>query len=512
MGGSVEFTFGIVVRRSVGPCGRPRISDMNMPPNQGLGSVRSLLDRGLLDMAIDQAREGVANSPNDEQSWLDLALALGRHRDFSGAIEAIEQGLKVAPKSIPLLAELASCTLNDGDTERSLNITRLLRPQMPGHPWPTINEAQIHLRQNQFEEAEKSLLSVPEGLRHPIEWGLVMGTILVASKQWGRAEDVLRNAIDSSQSSKNGKAMALFQIAKLRDRQEDYDGAWAAATEAHQVLGKRVDADRYLRESRDIRKIMNRDALDGWARATESVDDPVLIVGMPRSGTSLLEQILSMHPDVANAGEMATAPLLTKRLPLMTDSFLPWPHCIADMRDRDADAMQSTYLRELRRVGQGKRRITDKSLMLVFQIGFLSRVLPGLRSIMLRRNPLDNIVSCHTTHLACLGHGYTSDLAVLAQVWKIRDELQDFWMETLDPVPLDLHYEMLVSDQDNQTRRILSHLDVPWDDACLSFHESDRVARTISFDQVNQRMYTSSVDRWRRYEKHLGPAMDILGA
>jgi tetratricopeptide (TPR) repeat protein len=479
--------------------------------NHGTDSIRSFLDRGLLDMAVDQAREAVEKSPSDPQAWLHLGMALGKYRDFSGEIDALERGLKVAPGSVPLLAELAAATLNDGDLERSMNVLSSLRAAMPGNPWVIIHEAQIQIRCGQLEDAGKTLNRVPEDLRDPVEWGLAMGTVLVALKEWARAEDVLKNTVESSRASGTGKAMALFQIAKMRDRQGDYDGAWSAATEAHRQIGRPGNIERYRREAREIREVMNRTALDGWARAAETAEEAVLIVGMPRSGTSLLEQVLSMHPDVANAGELAIAPSLARRLPLTTDSFLPWPKCIADMQDRDADAMQAMYRGELQRIGQGRKRVTDKSLLLVFHMGLLSRVLPGARSIMLRRHPLDNIVSCHTTHLACLGHAYTSDLKVLAEVWKIRDELQDFWMETLDPAPLDLHYEDLVSDQDAQTRRLLAYLDIPWNDACLRFEESDRVARTISFDQVNQKMYGSSVERWRRYEKHLGPAIDVLG-
>lgn len=438
-------------------------------------------------------------------------MALAKYRDFSGAVEALERGLKIAPGSVPLLVDLAAALLNNGELERSMALTLALQTTMPGHPWPIINEAQVHLRANRFAESEQALLKVPEGLRDPVEWGIVLGTVLVARRDWGRAEDVLKEVVDSPRASGIGKALAQFQVAKMREKQGDYDGSWAAATEAHRLVDRPTTSDRYRREAEAIREVMDRDALQGWACASQPCEQAVFIVGMPRSGTSLLEQILSMHPDVANAGELAVASTLQRRLPLMTDSFLAWPRCIADMQDRDADELQATYRREIELLGPGKRRVTDKSLLLVFQMGLLSRLLPGARSIMLRRHPLDTIVSCYTTHLACIGHAYTSDVKVLAEVWKLRDGLQDFWMENLDPAPLDLHYERLVSDQEAETRRILEHLGLPWTDACLRFHESERVARTISFDQVNQKMYTSSVERWRRYEKHLGPAIDILG-
>ncbi|MBL9141707.1 MAG: sulfotransferase, partial [Phycisphaerae bacterium] len=306
------------------------------------------------------------------------------------------------------------------------------------------------------------------------------------------------------------RSFTWFEIAKVRDRGGDYDGAWAAATEAHRLAGKRFDVGGYEELLASIRRVFDRKHLQQWAHATQPDPHQVFIVGMPRSGTTLLEQILSMHPDVANAGELAVSTSMQRRMSTLMDTFLAWPNSIADMQERDADVLQQMYQASVAELGNGKQRVTNKALVLQHHMGLLSLVLPGSHSIMLHRHPLDNMVSCYTTDLVGSGHHYCSDVETLAKVWVARRQMQDFWFENLEKQPLELHYEQLVDDQEAQTRRLLAHLDLPWNDACLAFHKSKRKVATISFDQVTRKMYGTSKGRWQHYERHLGPAIKLV--
>ena len=129
---------------------------------------------------------------------------------------------------------------------------------------------------------------------------------------------------------------------------------------------------------------------------------------------------------------------------------------------------------------------------------------------MLKRHPLDNCVSCYLSNLLTSGHTYCADLTSLAQTWITRRKLQDFWTETIDTPVMTLQYESLVTNQEHETKRLIKFLDLPWEEQCLRFHKSKYVARTLSYDQVNKKMYTTSSGRWKNYEKHLGPLIDAL--
>ncbi len=481
------------------------------PQGGGTPSIQSLLERGMVELALEQAQDAMEENPRDFAAILEVARVCIECRDFVEAQEHLDRALALSPGNPDIMAQMSLNLLSLGESERAMDLARHLQAVSPSHPFPRMQVAQVHLKNNRYDECIEALNAVDPDLRNPEEWGVVMGTALVAAKRHDEADVALRGVIDSTRTTPTGKAYAWFQICKSLEKLKDYDGAWAAATAAHDVLPRRISAEKHRADVDALKEVMNRKALAGWARATHNYEKAVFVVGMPRSGTSLLEQILSMHPDVANAGELSVSSLMQRRLSTMTDSFLPWPHCIADMQERDADQLQAMYAKAIGALGEGKKRVTDKSLLLVYQMGFLAVTLPGARSIMLHRNALDNIVSCYTTQLACLGHSYTNDLTTLAKVWKIRRELQDFWMENLETAPMELHYEQLVSNQESETRRLLEYLGLPWEQRCLEFHTSDRIASTISFDQVNQKMYTSSVERWKRYEKHLGPALEVLG-
>jgi hypothetical protein len=136
---------------------------------------------------------------------------------------------------------------------------------------------------------------------------------------------------------------------------------------------------------------------------------------------------------------------------------------------------------------------------------------PGARLIDLRRHPLDNLLSCHMTQLVVAGHTYSSKLEHLAHYWKTQNRILKWGKETFELDWLELSYEQLTHDQETWTRRMVEHTGLPWNDACLQFHKSDRRVATISYDQVTQKMYTSSVERWRNYEKQLAPLIKALG-
>jgi len=154
--------------------------------------------------------------------------------------------------------------------------------------------------------------------------------------------------------------------------------------------------------------------------------------------------------------------------------------------------------------------VSNKALNLQLQVGLLSLVTPNSRAIMLYRHPLDNCVSCYTTNLLVSGHTYCSNLDHLARVWLARRRLQEHWLEHADIPMMELSYESLVQNQEAETRRLIEFIGLDWNADCLEFYKSKFVARTISYDQVNRKMYTTSDGRWRNYEKHLGPLMDPL--
>lgn len=221
---------------------------------------------------------------------------------------------------------------------------------------------------------------------------------------------------------------------------------------------------------------------------------PLFIIGMPRSGTTLTEQILASHSDIAAGGELiflrqALTPLEQHKNPgEAAEQYMKW------LKGRVPDAGY----------------VTDKMPYNYLYTGFIRQILPQAKIIHMMRNPLDTCLSCFSI-IFHSGHEWSYDLRELGRYYRLYDEMMDFWREKLPENSfIDVRYEELVSDQENKTKEILAYCGLPWDDSCLAFHENKRAVRTASTQQVRKPLYTSSIERWREYEQYLTPLIEEL--
>lgn len=267
--------------------------------------------------------------------------------------------------------------------------------------------------------------------------------------------------------------------------------------------------------------------LEAFAAARESCDagflaagggdpsaEPIFIVGMPRTGTTLVERILSSHPEVFAAGELSHFSLALKRLAGTQGRRVLDAETLWAARRVDPAALGRMYIDSTRpRTGHTPRFI-DKMPLNFHYAGIIRRALPNARILCLRRHPLDTIVSNYRQLFATgfAYYNYAFDLADTARYWQAFDALCAHWREQLGEGFLEVHYEDVVADLEGQARRILDHCGLPFDPACLAFHENRAPVATASSVQVRQPIYKSSVDRWKVLESELGPALAVLNA
>jgi tetratricopeptide (TPR) repeat protein len=230
---------------------------------------------------------------------------------------------------------------------------------------------------------------------------------------------------------------------------------------------------------------------------------PVFIVGMPRSGTSLVEQILASHPDVYGAGEINDLFDLIRKIST-ADSSRQFPDCMIDF---DAEAFASLgkdYIAGIRNHSKTAKYITNKMPQNFLHIGFIKAILPNARIIHCNRDPMDNCLSILKNYFI-KGHTYSYDMTELGQYYNLYLDLMEYWRNTLPGSIYELSYEKLVTDQEDQIRKLLDYCTLPWDDACLEFHKTRRIVKTASNAQVRRPIYTDSVKLWKKYEKQLEP-------
>lgn len=489
------------------------------PPRSGKSieqNIESLIRRKLFGLALEQL-DDVIEGEGERPILLRMKADVCRELlDFHAAKQIYERLHKDEPEDLGVISNYAKTLIGCGESDAAIELTRQWVDLMPdgNRAAATGRLVETLVRTHHTAEARTMFEEIrPQG-ELPAALEGVQASLLLQEKKIDQAISCYRNYIEQLQNTHQDEAQtdvlttAWFQLAKALDRSGDYDGAWAAAEEAHRPYEK-WDPTPDLEQMERVKTWMTRETLRSLNHAEAEFEwTPLFIVGMPRSGTTLLEQILSMHQDVSNGGEMCVSYQMIQMAGRITDSYHQFPELAIDLTVPDCDTLGHMYMDACRPFASGTRVASNKALNLQLHLGFLSLAVPHSKAIMLYRHPLDNAVSCHTNNLVTLGHRYTTNLSDFGKIWKARRSLQEFWLDQLDMPMMELHYESMVQNQDEETRRLLDFIDVKWEPRCLDFHESTQIARTISWDQVNRKMYTTSDGRWKNYEKHLGPVID----
>ena len=261
-----------------------------------------------------------------------------------------------------------------------------------------------------------------------------------------------------------------------------------------------------LRQFEAIKRVFTREFVNRHKRGYRLAEGPVFILGMMRSGSTLAEQILASHPQVFGAGELS----LFRRAMNARIGTARYPDAMLNLSPATLDAIGTDYVGLLQREAPSYRRISDKYLHNFLYCGLIALALPQARIVHTVRDPVDTCLSIYSK-LFTGHHPYAYDLGELGRYHRAYQSLMDHWRQVLpEGTMLDLRYEDVVADLEGQARGLLDHCDLPWDDACLAFHRTDRAVRTASATQVRQPIYKSSVGRWRPAPELLRPLVDAL--
>jgi tetratricopeptide (TPR) repeat protein len=265
-------------------------------------------------------------------------------------------------------------------------------------------------------------------------------------------------------------------------------------------------------DERTIATIIDSFPPGDWARGRDQGDPsevPVFVLGMPRSGTSLVEQILASHTGVHGAGEIGLLRRALEGLHVRPD-LLSSPALEARPFADELRRRGENYVRHLRALAPSAARITDKRPSNFLLVGAIHLTLPRARIVLCKRDLRDVCLSCYQT-LFMEGHAWSYDLTELGRYAAGFSALMEHWKRVLPGRIFELEYECLVTDPEGQARRLLEHCGLDWDARCLDFYRTRRAVQTASLGQVRQPIYSSSIGRWRRFERHLGPLLEALG-
>jgi tetratricopeptide (TPR) repeat protein len=302
-----------------------------------------------------------------------------------------------------------------------------------------------------------------------------------------------------------------FALGKAYADLEQHERSFRHLCEGNALKRQRIiyDEVKTLGELDRIRAVFTTELMRSKQAQGEMSAVPVFIVGMPRSGTTLIEQILASHPNVFGGGELEA--FNTEVVSLAGEKHVQFPEMVSCMTGREFRRLGKRYLERASALAPTSDRITDKMPANFRHVGLIHLALPGARVIHVRRDPADTCLSCFSKlFLGDLPYAY--DLGELGRYYRAYEALMEHWWRVLpDAVMIDVQYEEVVADIEQQARRIVAHCGLEWDDACLSFHTTARPVRTASAAQVRRPIYQSSVRRWQIHREHLGQLFEALG-
>jgi tetratricopeptide (TPR) repeat protein len=473
--------------------------------------ARALAKQRKLEEAEEHCRQALALCPELVEAHVTLGKIHRQRRHEFDAEQAFREALRLDPGHAEAHRELGIVLAYRGRTAESLSSLReavRLQPESP----------KAHRSLGHFLGELGAMADAEAELREALRLNPRSATAYASLAQMKRfgPEDPDLKAMEqlarvSDELARDDAVSLHFALAKAYDDIGSYDEAFKCLETANRLYRERLDFDIGHEEQgmEELIRIFDEQLLARLSGAGHSSETPVFIVGMPRSGTTLVEQVLASHPDVHGAGELEEVGSVAGAIPVMNPELLPFPRGIVLLERRDFDELGRLYLARVRAMAPEAARITDKLPGNFHYVGLIHLMLPEARIIHCTRDPADTCLSCYSTQFGWRG---SYDLDEIGRYYRAYARLMEHWRRVL-PVDrmLEVNYEDVIDDLEFQAHRLVEHCGLEWNDACLAFHRTERPVQTASMGQVRRPLYGSSVGRWRRYEKHLGPLLAALG-
>jgi tetratricopeptide (TPR) repeat protein len=464
--------------------------------------------RGDPRAAISHHQKAVQLNPSRVSAYLSLAKALQQLGSLDAAADNIGHALRLDVDNAGAYYDLAGVRIGQGRYDDALrNIRQALRLK-PDYIEAKAVEAYILEHMRDYQGALGCLAPLLDRYPDKPELALVYARLCHFTRDYDGTIARLESLLSRDDLARERRAQIHFRLGDLYDNRGEFARAFAQFQAANQLKAARFDAKEWEDRITNLMNIFNYQAMLRAPRAGNCSERPIFIVGMPRSGTTLVEQMLSMLPDVAVAGELPDIAILADELRVMLANTCPVDN-ITQLTREQCDGLAQRYLDKLNGEYPQAIRVTDKLPQNFLHLGIIALLFPMARVIHCVRDPLDTCLSCYFQEFTG-DHPYAYDLADLGAYYRQYQRLMIHWGEVLDIPIFEVRYEDLVRNPDKLSRAMVEFCGLKWDARCLEFQEGEHLAATASFQQVRQPIYASSVGRWRHYADYLEPLQRAL--
>jgi len=497
--------------------------------------------QGRLEEAIVCYEESLTLKPDYIKSLINLGVVLQKSGRLDDAIARFEQVLALKPDYANAYNNLGTALKEQGKMNEAIARYKQALVIRPDYVGAHNNLGIIFQEQGQLDEAvacyKKALAIKPEFVEAYCNLG-------IALKQHGRLDEAI-HGYEQALAIKPNYTKAIHGLASIRPKQEyilvikklllesslsDWD-----AIHCHFALGiiyndigmfskafKNYDMGNTLKRRNlnynskshsayvdRLIQVYSKNYFQENPVCVSNSKSHVFIVGMPRSGTTLVEQIVSRHPQVYGAGELSSFQRIENAIAKEFEKSLPYPDCISLCDKFVLEKYSAIYLKEMEGYLKEATRITDKMPDNFLKIGLIKILFPRAKIIHCRRNVLDTCTSIYLNYFD-VGNEYSFNLKELGQYYLDYKKIMEHWRKLFSSEIFDVQYEDLVNKQEKVSKELVEYLELEWDEKCMDFYNNERAVKTASNVQVRQPMYKTSIDRWKQYEKYLDPLVTVL--
>lgn len=519
-----------------------QLSPGNPHLHANLGNA--LLQAGDTKTATGHYEAALAIDPSLTEVRRNLATAFMSLDRANDALREITEAANRAPRSLEVQVTLGNILSEVGRSDEAIACFERILAARPDIAPIHGNLGNVLRQTGRIEEAiaryEKALSLAPGYAESHYDLGVayqVLGDRADAeasfrkaldldpkcSKAWRALANLRRNSLsdadlatidtelESTELTEEQRTHLEFAVGRCREVRHEYGESFEHFARGNALRRAAVPYSLARDEQvfDNIQRVFDEAFFDRWSTIGSDDTTPIFIVGMPRSGTTLAEQILASHGDVFGAGELVTLyKALATRFTLQHG--LDYSSAVETATADDLKTVARKYLDSIRALNREAGRITDKLPTNFLNLGLISVLFPKATIIHCRRDPRDTCYSIYKHYFSARGHDYAYDLKELGTYYNLYQKLMNHWASVL-PIPVhEFDYESVVADTEKSAKALVNACDLQWDPACLEFHKTRRPVATISADQVRRPIYSDSVGAWRRHEEKLAPLLSIL--
>lgn len=429
-----------------------------------------------------------------EGKWVDAAARL-------------EQAHGLKPDEVAILEALTKTYQAAGDIDKAISAFDRIAKLHPKSVKPIADKALMLQQEGEFERAEKAFQRALK--MNPLDGFLYR--IYLATKKLQKGDPLItqmKKAYANPQMKDPAKAHLGFALAKALEDSGQYDRVFDYLKPANDQMSRMFPTNPDDRDKEVAAWMMVSQGLRAKENTQNNDAVPIFVAGLPRSGTTLVEQILASHPEVTGGGELPF--VLAEALKTLGDETIP-VHKINELSQDALSTFAKRYLKNVRARLKFDKVFTDKGVQSHLAFGLIHQSLPNARFIVVERDPRDTLFSIYKQVFAEGTHRYSYRLDLLVRYYQAHQKMMNFWKSQMSDHLHVVRYEDLVTNVEPHARALIAASGLEWDDACLDFHNTKRSVKTLSVHQVRKPVYSGSVGAWRRYKNELKPMIEALG-